>query len=93
MVLRPNLITSVQKLICERVGVDSVELGGLHTDVVETDVYRRTLEAPVFFLIESISVEVVVQRVVVHHLRYGKVVEETRVIRDAQILGEDLHEQ
>lgn len=69
MKLRPYLIPGMKKLVGEDACVHAVECCGLHSDVVEADVYRPTLKPSVFFLVESIAVEVVVQRVVVNHLR------------------------
>ena len=85
VVLRPNLVASMKKLVGECFGVRAVELGGLYADVVEADVYRLTFEPLVFLLIESVAVKVIMQCVIVYHLRYGKVMEEARVVCDVQV--------
>ena len=80
VVLRPNLVASMKKLVGECFGVRAVELGRLYADVVEADVFGFALEALAFLLKVSEAVEVVVDGVVVDHLCDRHVVKEARVV-------------
>ena len=92
-VLRPNLVASVQELICEETSVHAEECAVLYADVVEAHVLRVALETTALLLVVGETVEVVVNGVVVDHLSDRQVPEETRVVGALEILAEDLHEE
>ena len=83
----------MEEFVGEDFCVHAVECGGLNSDVVEADVDGSALESTIFLLIECVSVEVVVECVVVDHLRDGEVVEEVWVVGVAEVFGEDLHKE
>lgn len=91
VVMYPNFVASVQKLVCEQLCIHSKKCNAVRTNVVEADVYRGALETSVFLLIVGVAVKVVVQRVVVHHLRYAQVVKGAWVVGVMQVFGKYLH--
>ena len=92
-VLRPNLVASVQELIGEETCVHAEESAVLYADVVEAHVLWVALETTALFLVVGETIEVVVNGVVIDHLRDRQVPEETRVVGALEILAEDLHEE
>ena len=92
-VLRPNLVASVQELIGEETCVHAEESAVLYADVVEAHVLWVALETTALLLVVGETVEVVVNGVVIDHLRDRQVPEETRVVGALEILAEDLHEE
>ena len=92
-VLRPNLVASVEELIGEETCVHSEESAVLYADVVEAHVLWVALETTALLLVVGETVEVVVNGVVIDHLRDRQVPEETRAVGALEILAEDLHEE
>ena len=75
-VLRPNLVASVQELIGEETCVHAEESAVLYADVVEAHVLWVALETTALLLVVGETVEVVVNGVVIDHLRDRQVPEE-----------------
>lgn len=92
-VLRPNLVASVEELVGEEASVHAEERLILYADVVEADILGAALEAAAILLVVGEAVEVVVDGVVVDHLRDRDVMEEARIIGAPQVLGKHLHEK
>lgn len=91
--LRPYFIAGMEEFIGQHLCIHAVEGGGLDADVIEADVYRLTPEALILLLVEGVAVEVVVEGIVVYHLRYREVVEEVGIVRVPEVFRENLHQE
>ena len=90
----PNVIASEEELISKDCGVHAVEnLIIVKSDIVEAYILRLRHKAYTFLLIECVSVKVVVDGVVIYHLRDRQVMKESRRLYAPKILGETLHQQ
>ena len=92
-ILCPNLVASVEELIGKQPCVHAEECAVLYADVVEAHVLRVALEATALLLVVGEAVEVVVNGVVIDHLRDREVPKKARVVGSTQVLAEDLHEE
>ena len=91
VVMYPYLVSGVQKLVCEQLGIHAKKRDAVRAYIIEANVYWGTLEASVFLLVVGVSVKVVVQRIVVYHLRYAQIVKFAWVVGVMQVLGKYLH--
>ena len=72
--------------------VNAVEWTIIHTNVIETKIYRTTLISfSLSFIVEK-AVNVVVDGLVIDHLSDRHIEEVSGIIRAFEILGEYLHE-
>ena len=94
LVVRPYLVAGVKEFVCQQAYTHTVELFVvIDSDIVKTDVDRLTLEAAAFLLVVGLAVEVVVNGVVVYHLRDREIMEEVGRTDATQVFREDLHQQ
>lgn len=90
----PDVVAGQEEIVGEDCGVHAVEyFVVVEADIVQAHVLGLGAESFAIFFVEGVSVEVVVDGVVVYHLRNGEIVEEAWRAGAPEIFGEALHEQ
>lgn len=91
--LLPDVISRIEKLTNHYLGISPEILMRLKTDVIEADVVRIAVKPVRALFVESITVNMIVNLIVVYHLSDAQVLERPRVVSYLKILTEYLHNQ
>ena len=88
----PDVVAGEKEVVGQNRSVHTVEnLVVVEADIVEAYILGLGHEAAATLLVESVAVEIVVDGVVVDHLRDRQIVEEARRVDALEVFGEALH--